>query len=729
MDLIYLFNSLMRRKWLIIISSAMAVVIAFLLTFDQEKLYRSAAQIATGFTTSDQVKLKDENFNIYEIDVKFSNVMEALRSTKVLSMVTYNLMLHDLETPDKAFRKLSAEDKATAAYQAINTASAINILKGKYINEKLLSSFDPQERKVQELMKLYKYDLESTRKMLSVNRIQKTDFIDIQFWSEHPELSAYMVNQVCSEFMRSNESSRSQQNVQSIQTMEKLVGQKKADLDEKINNLRTMGGVDVAVESTSKLEQISIFESRMTEEQNTLNSATLSLQQVNRQLADMDRTNAQSASAVTAAGTEISKLRAQMNEANQEYINKGSNDQELYNKYLKIKAAYRDKLASLASTSAPAGTITKADVQQKQRELELQIGTSRQNIETYEQKIRTLNYGVGAAASRSATNQALQKEVSLAQSEYENIKSRYDAVMNNTIVPLDNFRQILFGQPSAEPEGSKRLIILALAGLSMFIFCCIAIIFLEYIDVSIKTPSMFLKTIELKLLGVVNKVNLKRATIDDIFDGETKKKKDANVTFREHLRKLRFEIENGKHQVYLFTSARPREGKSTIIKALAHSLSKSQKKVLIIDTNFVNNTLTREFEAKPELESFSSSSKDFGYAKVKTIITETGISNVDIIGCQGGDYTPAEVLGDVNLLNNLSALKEKYDYILMEGAALNVRSDSKELMSFADTMISVVSAKSTIKQTDKESFMFLQSLNGKFTGAVLNCVNKENIDM
>lgn len=728
MDLIYLFNSLMRRKWLILISSAMAVVIAFLLTLDQQKLYRSNAQIATGFTTSDQVKLKDENFNIYEIDVKFSNVMEALRSTKVLSMVTYNLLLHDLESPDKAFRKLTAEEKTSNAYRAINTAMAVNILKGKYINEKLLSSFDPEERKVQELLKLYRYDLENTRKMLSVGRIQKTDFIDIQFWSEQPELAAYMVNQICSEFMRSNESSRSQQNVQSIQTMEKLVAQKKADLEEKINNLRLMGGVDVAAESTSKLEQISIFESRMTEEQNTLNSATLSLEQVKRQLAEMDKSNAQSASAVTATGSEISRLRAQMNEANQEYINKGSNDQELYNKYLKLKAAYRDKLASLASTSAPAGTITKADVQQKQRELELQIGTSKQNIETYQQKIRALNNSVGAAASRGATSQALQKEVSLAQSEYENIKSRYDAVMNNTIVPLDNFRQILFGQPAVEPEGSKRLIILALAGISMFVFCCIAIIFLEYIDVSIKTPSMFLKTVELKLLGVVNKINLKKNTIGEIFEADAKKR-DANITFREHLRKLRFEIENGKHQVYLFTSARPREGKTTIIKALAHSLSKSQKKVLIIDTNFVNNTLTREFEAKQELENFSASGKDYGYAKVKSIITETGIENVHIIGCQGGDYTPAEVLGDQNLLNNLAALKEQYDYILMEGAALNVRSDSKELMSFADTMISVVSAKSTIKQTDKESFLFLQSLNGKFTGAVLNCVNKENLDM
>ncbi len=59
MDLIYLFKSLLRRKWLIIISTFLAVLAAFLLTLNQEKLYKSVAQLATGFTMSDQVKLKD----------------------------------------------------------------------------------------------------------------------------------------------------------------------------------------------------------------------------------------------------------------------------------------------------------------------------------------------------------------------------------------------------------------------------------------------------------------------------------------------------------------------------------------------------------------------------------------------------------------------------------------------------------------------------------------------
>jgi hypothetical protein len=50
-------------------------------------------------------------------------------------------------------------------------------------------------------------------------------------------------------------------------------------------------------------------------------------------------------------------------------------------------------------------------------------------------------------------------------------------------------------------------------------------------------------------------------------------------------------------------------------------------------------------------------------------------------------------------------------------------------MKYAETIIAVVSAKSSVKQTDKESIEFLASLNGKFSGAVLNMVEQENIDI
>ncbi|WP_295124221.1 Wzz/FepE/Etk N-terminal domain-containing protein [uncultured Chitinophaga sp.] len=731
MDLIYLIKSLLRKKWLIIISTILAVLLAFVLTINEKRLYRSVAQLATGFTTTDQVKLKtDEGFNIYEIDVKFNNVTEAFRSSKVLSMLSYSVMLHDLETPSKAFRKLTAEEKEKEGKLRLSAPAVITVLKEKYSSETLLSSYNPEERKILELIKLYKYDLESIKKMLFVGRVQRTDYLDVEYNSSNPELSAYMVNQGCAEFLRNNESSRTQQNSQSIETLAKLSEQKKEVLDGKIQQLRLKGGVDVSVESTSKLTQVSTFEVKLSDEKTLLNSSQLGLADVVRAIGEMDRTNAATVAAPSTASADLIRIRNERDAAFQEYQNKGSNDKELFNKYQRLKTEYQNKAASMNSAgSAPAsGGLTRAQLQQKKSELEIQIKTSQQNIYDLERKIASLNAGVYSAASRNADNMAMQKELDLAQSEYENVKSRYDAAMNNKVAPMDDFRQILFGQPAVEPEPSKRLIILGLAGMTMFVFCCIAIIFLEYIDVSIKTPSQYLKIIDLKQLSVINKLNLKKGNLNDIFDSADQKNKASN-TFREHIRKLRYEIEKSGHKIFLITSARPQEGKSTIIKALSHSFSVSKKKVLIIDTNFPNNTLTKEFEAAENLEGFSAPDNNVSMEKLRKIISKTSIEHVDIIGSKGGDYTPAEVLGENNVLNYLPLLTTEYDFIFMEGPALNNRADSKELLRYADTVISVVSARSTIKQTDKETIAFLQGLNGKYTGAILNYVELENIDL
>jgi polysaccharide biosynthesis transport protein len=64
---------------------------------------------------------------------------------------------------------------------------------------------------------------------------------------------------------------------------------------------------------------------------------------------------------------------------------------------------------------------------------------------------------------------------------------------------------------------------------------------------------------------------------------------------------------------------------------------------------------------------------------------------------------------------------------LMEGASLNDYSDSKELLTFADKVITVFSADSKIEQIDRESINFIRSLKDAFLGAILNKVNEKNI--
>jgi polysaccharide biosynthesis transport protein len=196
------------------------------------------------------------------------------------------------------------------------------------------------------------------------------------------------------------------------------------------------------------------------------------------------------------------------------------------------------------------------------------------------------------------------------------------------------------------------------------------------------------------------------------------------ILFKELLKKLRFEIENSGGKIFLYTSSRSAEGKSSIIIALASALVASGKRVLIIDTNFKNNTLTKAYSAKPTLE--TAVNKDL---KQEEFITKTNYSNLDVIGSKGGNYSPSEIFPERKLGMFLDQLKPYYDFIFLEGTFLNQYADSKELVAYSDKVIGIFSSKSVLKQSDKESLNYLKGLNSKFLGVVLNKVENDYIDL
>src|SRR5690606_16656514 len=126
MEFAYLFRVLLRRKWIIILCTAVAIISAYFFTKNMKYKFRSTAQISTGFTVSEEMKLSDERFNLPQIDLKFNNAIENITSRKVLSLLSYNLILHDLRE-EKPFTKLPESWKESDKYKNVNKEEAIKV--------------------------------------------------------------------------------------------------------------------------------------------------------------------------------------------------------------------------------------------------------------------------------------------------------------------------------------------------------------------------------------------------------------------------------------------------------------------------------------------------------------------------------------------------------------------------------------------------------------------------
>ena len=748
MDFIYLFRVLMKRKWLIIGAALLATLIAYFFTRNEEKKYRSVAQVSTGFTISDEIKVGNENFSFYEADTKFNNAIVTCTSPSVISLLSYKLILHDLEDPSP-FNNLTPEKKRSALYQEIDRAKATQIFRRKLETMSMLTSFDPEEKHLLELMKLYGYDYKTLYNNLNVFRLQRTDYIQIEYISPNPELSAFIVNTVFQQFLRYYKNVRSDKSQESIDTLQSLLEKKKQTMDEKGKLLQSEGLGQVGQENSSKLDLIMNLETTLTGERNKQTNLGYEMQKIDQRLAALNKGTSGSTSTGgnSTDNQELLSLRRQMNDAYAAYAASGSQDPVLLKKYTSLKADYQAKV--LNATSETTGTIdntsaipelSRSQLLTKKSDLQLDIQAGNANIATIQEKISSVKGNLALDASKEAAVQTLLNDYQLANKEYLEAKQKYNDAMDLNSASVTNFRQILHGQPAIEPEPSKRMLIIGMAGIAVFIIGVLVIVLLAYLDSSIKTPEIFARVVNLKLIGMVNFMNLRQKTLADLVANkdhseDLRDRNNLNV-FRESLRKLRYEIEMSGKKVFLFTSTKKGEGKTTLIQALSFSMSMSKKRILIIDTNFCNPDLTVALNADPILEKIHPNSNNGNgngnrplLDQVRVAAKDVGMGTVYAIGSQGGDYTPSEILPRENLLMHLQSLTADYDFIFLEGPPLNDFSDSKELAQFADGIIGIFSATNIIKQIDKQSLSFFRDLNGKFTGAILNKVDLQNVNV
>ncbi|MEX6687512.1 Wzz/FepE/Etk N-terminal domain-containing protein [Danxiaibacter flavus] len=734
MELIYLLNALLRKKWIIIGCFLVAVVTAFLFTMNLKTLYKSSAQIATGFTASEQIKLENENFNTAQIDVKFNNIIENLTSPKVVQLLSYDLILHDLSSKSP-FIYLSEKQKSQDDYKAVNIPTAIKVFTQKLDDMEVLDADVPEDMKLINFLTLYGYDVETLTGNISVSRINRTDYIGIDVLSESPDLSAFAVNTLVQELNRYYSQTKKSSTDVSIASLDSAVQAKKTILDEKLTAksayLSSHGIVDVNMESGNKLSQVSSYQSQLADEKSKLQNLNYRIGEYNRLIETAKTTGQKTVSGSTvinANNDEYIRLRKQYNELNAQYIQKGSTDIDMKRKLDDLSAQMKAlNFTSESKQSIEGATVSVDELVQKKLDAEGDLKATREKIGILESNLSNLNGGLNGMAASGAEIEKLTTEITIAQTEYSNAKDKLNSVANYKDT-YAGFKQTIYGQPALIPEPSKRWLIVALAGAAALFFSVIVIILIEYFDQSIKSPAQFNRLTQLPLIGSINYI--------DKFDGDIfakvnnlSKDEGRNNVFKELLRKLRYEIESSGKRIFLFTSTEPQQGKTTLIQALSYSLSLGKKKVLIIDTNFCNNDLTNVLHARPSLEKFYVNGKPFNIEDVKALVTPTSVEGVETIGCGAGDYTPSEILPKNHLLNYLHELLTVYDYIFLEGAPLNSFTDTKELINYSDGMIAVFASDKSLSETDKESIEYLRQHSEKFIGAILNKVQVENLDM
>jgi succinoglycan biosynthesis transport protein ExoP len=738
MHIIYLLKVLVRRKWTILFCLVLGLLGGLLFRFIQPREYVSTAQYSTGFSQTQKVSLQlTEIFDVNQIDFRINNVIETFKSPIVLAMVSYDLMLHDLDS-EHPFRTLTKKDREDSTYRRADLPKARTILRDRLNSLKLLTTYDPQDKMVWNLLNLYGYDEDNISKKLTVTGVPKTDYINVSFGSENPELSAYVSNKIGAKFKEFYSSLTSTNTRESLYKLDSLRESKRREVDTlrfRLQRFRDKIGTpntgDAATAAMSGLQELT---SAQTAQEANLNDYRQRLSSIIEQLREINSNTSTPATTVpiNSHGDEILTLRRINEDLAAKLALKGGVDANLQRQIddniNKINQLSRGNSSPIVDKSGKEADRKQELINQK-LELQSAIASTQDNIELYKSRVAEFRKIAFSGGGQEVVANAYQNDLTIAQRDLEKYNSSIFASQDIDVSPDFNFKQILLGQPPIKPEPAKTLLILSISGLSLFFLAILIIIILELLDFSMRTPSIFRKETKMEVLSTVEQIQLDKKSLQEYFDFNLQPDRErTSLSFIESMRKLRFALEHSGKRIILFTSTKPQEGKTVIIESVAHTFSMNKKKILIIDSNFANNTLTRDFSAKPSLVSFSMNGED-SVDKVWDITTVTNIPNVDIIGCDEGNYSPSEILPKNNLMEHLGKLKHQYDFILIEGAALNIHADSKELLEFVDGVVAVFSAKSTLQETDRDSIVYLKHNRHKFIGAVLNNFDEQNLGL
>ncbi len=726
MDLLYFLKVLYRKKWFILALSFFAVVAAFVFLLNKKPLYESVAQYSTGFTT-EKVRAVDgtTGIDLYTADVKFNNVIETFKSPQVISMISYKLLLHDIDNPTMAYRKLGEKAMETPIFKKMNRKTARDILATKITKTELLSSNDETERILIEYLKLYGYDYATLNAFMSISRVERTDYLNVAFRSENPDLSAVVVNTMGEEFLnyfKHLSSRRSQENASNIQGMV-ANQQKRVDslVTKLLNEKVSQGTIDPVSRTASAMETVKELETKLQEEKSKFNYSSNRLKNLKARLSTLQ------ASLSNSGGTDLVTLINRKNKLVNDLASKGGNDPDMQKQIDDLSAEIKSKSGN--STNAEK---TKNDIDQLNKDIadeQAQYDASETTISDYTSAIQRYTAMTNQNPGSTIKIDAIKSQLELENTQLKNVREKFsqaEGLVKDD--PSANFIQTMIGQPAIEPESKRTLITMALSGISVLFLSSVFFLFLEIFDSTVKIPTIFSKQSRMKIASTLNIIKLRRTSAPDVvLQDHDPRKQFKQTVFQNNIRKLRFEVLNSGKHIFLITSTQKGSGKTTSLEALAASLLLSKKRVLMIDLNFSSNTLTQKYNTDVFIQDIAEKWKGSLPASIRSICGTTPYDDLYIIGCKEGNYTPAEVLYNLDMNVFLHALRKEFDYILIEGAALNSYSDSKELAQYAEAVFTVFAADASISPADTESFDFITKLKEKNHGVILNNVLTENI--
>lgn len=169
------------------------------------------------------------------------------------------------------------------------------------------------------------------------------------------------------------------------------------------------------------------------------------------------------------------------------------------------------------------------------------------------------------------------------------------------------------------------------------------------------------------------------------------------------------------------TSFSASEGKSSISFQLAASLAQAGKRVLLVDADLRKSVMASRMRVRGKIEGLSHFLS--GMANANEVINETDVHGLYIMFAGARVPNAAELLGHASFGKLIEALKNTFDYVIVDAAPVGQVIDCAIMAPVLDGVLMVIDTTHNSYKLQRRMKQQLEKSGAKILGAVLNRVD------
>lgn len=674
MELLNVWNALLRRKWIFLQAVVFFTIGAAVLALVLPKHYVSTTKISVSTSSTSLSILGDLDLGEMATALNGSSddmetKMALAQMRPVLEEVVWRLQLRDM------YGKLLSPEKLLAPG----------------IDGAILSM-----------------------PVMSITQAQGTDILVVSGEANTPELSSLVADTTVEVFLKLSVDSAKADTEAALTFVKAQLDELSTQYDTDLANLAAGQQAESVIELDSETKGAV---ARVNELIGELNATNAEIRDVGAQLRERGEQNLREspdmvAPSSAAANSTLKSLRDKLTELRLTRSTAVLDKTELHPDVIALDKQIEAVLKEIGASQKESHELDPA-----MENLQVELAGLRQRRD---ELVDTLTSTVqqGAALPEKARKLAkLQLAVSATQSVYESLLEQQYQIAVAEAMTVSDMKLVESSKQPDKPDSPKLLVFIILGA---FVGVCAGaglVFLLEYVDDSVRTSEDVKIAWQLPVLGYIPRYKLKAGR----FINSVPPSDPLTESYRAIRSGIAFAGVDQTINILTVTSSAPGEGKSTFCTNLAIVLAADGKRVIVVDCDLRRPTQHRSFS---ELNNRTGVSDVLsGNLALTDAVQATPVANFDMLTSGPLPSNPGRIVESLRLRSMLAELARTYDMVIVDAPPLLAVADAVALGRASKGLLMVVEAGKTTRRMLTDVRLRLDGAAIEPIGMVLNKVD------